>query len=343
MPQNLQTHTLHVKGMHCKACVFLIEDNLKDAPGVASVKADLGRLEVEVSGNLGDDAQKIADELTPLIQKNGYTLMVEKEEEKKGWADFWYAIPIAVLFILCFLLLQKAGLVNLITTSNVTYGTAFIVGLIASVSTCLAVVGGLVLSMSANYAKEGSRSKPQLLFHIGRLGGFFLLGGLIGAIGSTFHLGATGNLVLSVVVGLVMLVLGINLLEVFDFAKRLQFALPKVFAKHTINKASTATHAFAPLLIGIATFFLPCGFTQSMQVYTLSTGSFIKGALTMLAFALGTLPMLSLLFFSSFSIAQKSWKGIFFKTAGLIVMILALFNLINALVVTGVIDPIFNF
>jgi sulfite exporter TauE/SafE/copper chaperone CopZ len=338
-----KTFTFHVKGMHCKACVFLIEDNLKDAPGVTSVKADLGRLEVEVSGNLGDDAQKIADDLTPLIQKNGYTLMVEKEEVKKGWADFGYAIPIAVLFILCFLLLQKAGLVNLITTSNVTYSTAFIVGLIASVSTCLAVVGGLVLSMSANYAKVGSRSKPQLLFHIGRLGGFFVLGGLIGAIGSTFHLGATGNLVLSVVVGLVMLVLGINLLEVFDFAKRLQFALPKVFAKHTINKASTATHAFAPLLIGVATFFLPCGFTQSMQIYTLSTGSFIKGAFTMFAFALGTLPMLSLLSFSSFSIAQKSWKGIFFKTAGLIVIILALFNLINALVVAGVIDPIFNF
>jgi sulfite exporter TauE/SafE/copper chaperone CopZ len=336
-------YTFYVKGMHCKACVFLIEDRLKDAQGVTSVKADLGNMNVQISGNLGDDAERIAVELTPLIQANGYTLLTQKDAGKKNWSDFFYALPLALLFIFLFFLLQKAGLTNLISSSSVTYGTAFVVGLVASVSTCLAVVGGLVLSMSANYAKEGSRSKPQLLFHVGRLGGFFLLGGLIGAIGSTFHLGSTGNLVLSVVVGLVMLVLGINLLEVFDFAKRLQFALPKVFAKHTISKASTATHAFAPLLIGIATFFLPCGFTQSMQVYTLTTGSFIKGGLTMLVFALGTLPMLSLLSFGSFSVAQKSWKGIFFKTAGLIVIILALFNLINSLVVAGVIDPIFNF
>jgi sulfite exporter TauE/SafE len=63
----------------------------------------------------------------------------------------------------------------------------------------------------------------------------------------------------------------------------------------------------------------------------------------MFTFALGTLPMLGLLSFGSFSIATKSWKGIFFKTAGLVVIILALFNLINALVVAGVIDPIFNF
>lgn len=338
-----QTYLFHVKGMHCKSCVILIEDNLKDAPGVISVKADLGRCEVVVSGSLGNEPLKIAEELTPRIQQHGYTLSVEKEQSNKGWSDFMYATPIALVFIAGFILLQKAGLVNLVTTSNVSYGTAFIIGLIASVSTCLAVVGGLVLSMSANYAKEGDAWKPQMLFHIGRLGGFFILGGLIGVLGSSFHLGLTGNLILSSIVGIVMLLLGINLLEIIHATKRLQFTLPKVFAKHTINRASTATHALAPLLVGIGTFFLPCGFTQSMQVYTLTTGSFIKGALMMVTFALGTLPVLTLLSFSSFNIAQKSWKGIFFKAAGLVVIILALFNLINALVVAGVINPLFNF
>lgn len=340
---DVQTYTFHVKGMHCKSCVLLIEDNLKDAPGVIAVKADLGRCEVTISGNLSDEPFKIAESLTPRIKEHGYTLSVEKEQTNKGWSDFIYAVPIALICIAGFVLLQKAGLVNLVTTSNVGYGTAFIIGLIASVSTCLAVVGGLVLSMSANYVKEGSTRKPQLLFHIGRLAGFFVLGGVIGALGNSLHLGLTGNLILSIIVGIVMLILGINLLDIIHATKRLQFTLPKVFAKHTINKANTTTHAFAPLLIGIGTFFLPCGFTQSMQVYTLTTGSFIKGALTMLTFALGTLPMLSLLSFSSFSIAQKSWKGIFFKTAGLIVIMLALFNLINALVVAGAINPVFNF
>lgn len=339
----MTTFTFHVNGMHCKSCVLLIEDNLKDAAGVTAVKANLARCEVIVSGDLGDEPLKIAQELTPRIQSHGYTLSIEKEQKNKGWSDFVYAISIALVFIVGFVLLQKAGLVNLVTTSNVGYGTAFIIGLIASVSTCLAVVGGLVLSMSANYAKEGSVGKPQLLFHLGRLAGFFILGGVIGALGSSFHLGLTGNLILSIIVGVVMLILGINLLEIFHATKRLQFTLPKVFAKHTINRASTATHVLAPLLIGIGTFFLPCGFTQSMQVYTLTTGSFIRGALTMFVFALGTLPMLALFSFGSFSIAQKSWKGIFFKTAGLVVIVLALFNLVNALVVMGVIDPVFNF
>ena len=109
---------------------------------------------------------------------------------------------------------------------------------------------------------------------------------------------------------------------------------------HGLKKAN---HTLTPLLVGIATFFLPCGFTQSMQIYTLSTGSFWKGGLTMLAFALGTLPVLALLSFSSLGIHKKAQSGVFFKTAGLIVIFFGIFNLINTLVAAGIINPIFNF
>jgi len=80
-----------------------------------------------------------------------------------------------------------------------------------------------------------------------------------------------------------------------------------------------------------------------MQVYTLSSGTFFHGALTMGAFALGTLPVLALLSFSSLSIHKKMNSGIFFKTAGLVVILFALFNIINSLVIIGVMSPIFNF
>jgi len=80
-----------------------------------------------------------------------------------------------------------------------------------------------------------------------------------------------------------------------------------------------------------------------MQLYTLTTGGFLQGGLTMFAFAFGTLPILALISFSSFSIQKSSKAGVFFKTAGLIVIMFALFNLINSLVVIGIIPPVFNF
>ena len=180
------------------------------------------------------------------------------------------------------------------------------------------------------------------MFHIGRIVSFFILGGVIGAIGSAFTLSTTATFVLGLLIAIVMLILGINLLDTFHWAKKLQPSMPKFIAKYA-HGLSKFNHSLTPLIVGIATFFLPCGFTQSMQLYTLTTGSFLNGGLTMLAFALGTFPVLALISFSSYSIKNNSKSGIFFKTAGLVVILFALFNLINSLVVIGLLPPVFNF
>ncbi len=339
----MKTLTLHVTGMHCPACPVLIESELNDLPEVTRAKASLKNNDVEVAGDFGDKTlEHVARDLTEVLKQHGYTLSPEKRQHPVHWQDFTLAIPIAGAFIALFIILQKLGIVNLVTTSNVTYGTAFVIGLIASVSTCMAVVGGLVLSMSANFAKEGDKIKPQLFFHIGRLVSFFVLGGVIGTLGSAFQLGATGAFLLSFVVAIILLILGINLLDVFPWAKKLQPTLPSFIGRH-INELKGVNHTLTPVLLGIATFFLPCGFTQSMQIYALTTGSFWTGALTMSAFALGTLPVLALLSFSSLSIHTKTRSGVFFKTAGLVVIFFGFFNLINSLVAAGLIAPLFSF
>ncbi len=343
MTTQTQKYTFHVHGMHCKACILMTESELGDLSNITQVKSNLKNHSVEVVGDFGNKTpEQIAEDLTIPLKRHGYTVSVEKQVKERKWTDFKIAVPIALGFAVLFVVLQKIGLISLVGGGKVTYGTAFIIGIIASLSTCMAVVGGLLLSMSATFAKEGDKIKPQLMFHGGRIVSFFILGGVIGALGAAFTLNTSATFTLSLIIGIVMLILGINLLDVFPWAKKLQPSMPKFIAKHA-HGVSKFNHTLTPLLVGIATFFLPCGFTQSMQLYTLSTGSFLKGGLTMLAFALGTLPVLALISFSSFSIQNSSKAGIFFKSAGLVVIMFALFNLINSLVVIGVIPPIFNF
>ncbi|MEK7585177.1 MAG: sulfite exporter TauE/SafE family protein [Patescibacteria group bacterium] len=341
--QTLKTYRFHVNGMHCNSCVVLTESELGDLPEVTMAKASLKHLSVEVTGTFGDKApEHVARDLSEVLKPHGYSLSLERVAHSAKWSDFRLAAPIAAAFILLFIVLQKLGIVNLVTASEVSYGTAFIVGLIASVSTCMAVVGGLVLSMSANFAKEGDKVRPQILFHLGRLVSFFILGGAIGALGSAFQLGQTGTLVLSLLVAIVLLILGLNLLDIFPWAKKLQPTLPSFLGKH-VQGLKKVNHILTPLLIGVATFFLPCGFTQSMQIYTLTTGNFLTGALIMSTFALGTLPVLALLSFSSLGVHKKAQSGVFFKAAGLVVIFFGLLNLINALVAGGIIPPLFSF
>jgi sulfite exporter TauE/SafE/copper chaperone CopZ len=340
---NTQKYIFHIHGMHCDACVLLTESELQELPNITSVKSSLKNHSVEIVGDFGDKTpEQIAEELTVPVRSHGYTISVEKQIVQKKWSEFKIALPIAIGFIVLFIVLQKIGLVNLVNSGNVTYGTAFVIGIIASLSSCMAVVGGLLLSMSATFAKEGNTKKPQIMFHLGRIVSFFVLGGAIGAIGSAFTLNSSVTFVLSFVIGIVMLILGINLLDTFPWAKKFQPSMPKFIARraHSVAKFN---HTFTPLLVGVVTFFLPCGFTQSMQLYTLTTGSFLTGGFTMLAFALGTLPVLALLSFSSFNINNGPKSGIFFKTAGLIVILFALFNIISSFAAIGLIPPIFNF
>ena len=329
--------------MHCHACVALVESELGEVSEISNVRASLRHLSVEVTGNFGDkEPEHVARDLSEVLKPHGYILSLEREKHRAKWSDFKIALPIALAFAVLFVLLQKIGIVNLVNVGHVTYGTAFMIGIIASLSTCMAVVGSLVLSMSATFAKEGDQVRPQLMFHGGRIVSFFILGGVIGMIGSAFTLNTSATFVLSLIIGIVMLILGINLLDVFHWAKKFQPSMPKFIAKHA-HGVSKFNHTFTPILVGVATFFLPCGFTQSMQLYTLTTGSFLQGGLTMLAFALGTLPILALISFSSFSIQNSSKMGIFFKTAGLVVIMFALFNLINSLVIISIMPPVFNF
>jgi len=61
--------------------------------------------------------------------------------------------------------------------------------------------------MSATFAKEGDKFRPQIMFHLGRIVSFFVLGGVIGAIGSAFTLSALASFILGLVIALVMLVM----------------------------------------------------------------------------------------------------------------------------------------
>lgn len=328
--------------MHCNSCVLLTESELSEVKEVSRVKASLKNTSVEVVGDFGDkDPEHVARDLSAVLEPHGYTLSLEKQAHAVTWSDYKIAVPAALAFILLFVVLQKLGIVNLVNISKVSFGTAFVVGLVASVSTCMAVVGGLVLSMSANFAKEGDKIRPQIMFHAGRIVSFFVLGGLIGLLGATFQPGIIGMFVLNIVVALVLIVLGLNLLDTFPWIKKFQPTMPSFIGKR-IHGIKNINHTLTPLLVGVATFFLPCGFTQSMQIYSLTTGSFWAGAVTMLAFSLGTLPVLALLSFSSLGIHKKTQSGVFFKAAGIIVLFFGALNLLNSFVGAGFLPPLFN-
>ena len=200
----------------------------------------------------------------------------------------------------------------------------------------MALVGGLVLGASARFSAENpgasklQKFKPHLLFNLGRIISYFIFGGLIGWAGSFFQLSTSVLGILTIVVGMVMLILGGQLVDIFPILKKVSFTLPKSVSKIFGIKDQTN-----PALLGASTFFLPCGFTQAMQLYAMSTGSPVTGALTMGVFALGTAPGL-LGVGGLTSIVKGTIARYFFKGAGVVVAMLAIFNISNGLNLLGI-------
>ncbi len=332
--------SVRIGGLHCKACEILNEQNLGELPNITSVNVNHrdGVAEISYRGDkpnlaiikqaIEDGGYKFKGEIKNSENEEGVKLNgtpdcdLPSQNKKANW-------PLIILsLILAYWLIGKLPLGDAsgLLKGEFSLSLAALVGLVAGFSTCLALVGGLVFSLSASYAKdhpEASRFQkfqPHLLFNLGRVLGFFVLGGVLGLAGQTFKLSSFFNGILTVVVGLVVLILGLKLLDVSSALNKLDFSLPK--------KLGGKIKANNPIILGALTFFLPCGFTQAMQIYALNSGSFINGGLTMALFAIGTLPGLLGIGGIVSLVSQKKSRW-FFKLAGGIVILFAIFNLQN--------------
>jgi sulfite exporter TauE/SafE/copper chaperone CopZ len=326
-----------VKGMHCRSCEILIEENLKEVAHVHSVESNYrtGEVTIHYQGAVPD-----FNLIKRVVKEAGYEVGTagslpffsgdKQEYIKLGWA--------AVVLLVLYLVLKSLGL----TTINVTpdlgspsFGLIVMIGLVAGFSTCMALVGGLVLGLSAKFAEDHPQAtstekfQPHIFFTIGRVLGYAFLGGLLGALGTVLRFSAWTNGLLTLAVGLVMLVMGLQLINIFPRLNKFKLALPKSLSKALgiTNKTKVYSHE-QTMLLGALTFFLPCGFTQAMQLYAISTGNFAYGALVMGLFALGTAPGL-LSIGGLTAVVRGSFKAGFFKVAGLAVIFFALFNLHN--------------
>lgn len=224
-------------------------------------------------------------------------------------------------------------------SDDMSYALVFVIGLVASISTCMAVTGGLLVAVAAKYNEASEsltsiqRLKPHIYFNAGRVISYTLLGGAIGALGSALTLSPEINGLLTIAASAVMILLGLQMLRLLPSLTRFMPTMPKAFSHriHDLAERETKGGAFA---LGAATFFLPCGFTQALQLYVLAKASFATGALTMLAFSLGTLPaLLSLSAVSSF--ATGGFQKSFLKLAGAAVVVLGVLNIQYGLVLTG--------
>jgi len=335
--------TLYVSGMHCGACEVLLDKKISKLDGVKSAKASLSDSKIEISYQKGHppNVQALNSQFSDL----GYTFTENPiGQAKVGQLEIAQALVIGIIFIIAYVIIEDSKIFAQFSLSNEsTLPAFFVIGLIASVSSCAALVGGVLLSMSKQWNQlyggkdENKRALPFALFNIGRLVSFTVLGGLLGVIGSIFQISLRMSSVLIIGVSIMMVILALQILGV-SWAKKIRFGFPK-FLSHYASNEQNFKGKYMPFTIGAMTFFLPCGFTLMAQTVALTTGNFFLSALMMLSFAIGTLPMLGFLSFSSVKFQKNAtFSGTFNLLAGVFILLFSIFNVNAQLNVLGVVS-----
>lgn len=217
----------------------------------------------------------------------------------------------------------------------------FFTGLITGGLTCLAVQGGLLATTIAEREQERlqegikqGNAKPILYFLSAKLIAYTILGFLLGGVGSFFTLSLGAQAIMQFAVAIFMIGTALNLLNVHPFFRHFVIQPPK-FLTRLVRNQSKSKDAFAPALLGAFTVFIPCGTTQAMMALAIASGSPVYGAAILFAFILGTAPLFFLLGYFATKLGDAYHRK-FFRVAGVAIILLALYNLTGALVLSGV-------
>lgn len=328
----------YVRGTNCKSCEIIIERELKNVPGIESVSVSHKKRTIDIDAVDGHELS--VERLNELLDPHGYHIGKKDRAVQEKRPINWKRVGgVLVLAAAMYILLSRLGILRFSPTAAEPAGFVgvFMIGLIASVSSCTAVVAGLVAAVSGAVAKEQEkltrreRLTPHALFNIGRVAGFFLFGAAIGLVGGAFQPSPTLNGIFVIVVALLMLAIGVNLLELFPTPV---LGMPKWLA-HKVHDLAESKDKKAPIILGALTFFLPCGFTQSMQLYALSLGNPLSAGMVMAVFAFGTAPVLFGIGGLTATSSGQVLKRVTFA-AGLIVLVLGASNIMNGLALLGV-------
>ena len=336
-----QEHIYHVSGMHCASCEILVEKDLLKFKGIKSVEASVNNSKVVVEY---EGSRPPIKDLNRIFKKHGYTFSDEPmaTEKTSPKNQTFNTVVIALALIIGFFILIRSGLNSLVSVnSNSALITYFFFGILAGLSSCAALVGGLILSMSKQWIEKYSDSasttkkmEPHLMFNAGRLASYAFFGGILGILGGTLKISLTWTSLLVMAVSVLMIMLALQMLGVRSL-QRFQISLPKFITRRVADE-SKFQGRYMPLVMGALTFLLPCGFTLTAQGLALLSGSFWQGALIMFFFALGTTGPLLAIGLSSVKFSQNPNRTQrFLKVAGIVVLVFALYNINAQLNVLG--------
>lgn len=340
MSTRIVTKTILIDGMTCVSCENKIDRKLTGTQGIESVKVSFSDGIAVVTY----DSEIITlTQMEEIIENLDYRVKQPDELVKKKM-DFGNLAGIAIIIYAVYLLADHFGVTQILNAfptakEGMGYSMLFVIGVLTSVH-CVAMCGGICLSQCIP-KKEGespnklSALRPSILYNLGRVISYTVIGGIVGLLGSVISFSGSLKGIVQIIAGVFMVIMGLNLLNIFPWLRKLNPRMPKIFAR----KIYAQKKSNSPLYVGLLNGLMPCGPLQAMQIYALSTGSALTGALSMFLFSIGTVPLM-LAFGALSSLLSRKFTNRIMSAGAILVVIMGVFMFNNGISLSGINIPL---
>lgn len=315
-----------IYGMHCASCEKLITKEVTKIKGVKEFKVSYNSGKATINATPKAYARvlrkikSLGYSVKDNIMNDSYGLTISVNVNSLKQFSLIAALVIVVIGGLW--LMQNS--VGFSIPAEASYALLFITGLMVGFH-CIGMCGGFLMSCSTK-----GRTKAVLTYGIGKLISYTVIGGLFGFIGSLIEFTPLIRGIAGVVAGLFLMTYGLSNLG-FGFLKRIRIPMPARLNRFIAKKSDKNKPFITGLLNGL---MIACGPLQAMYIYAAGTGNMIQGALSLLFFGLGTLPvMLSFGFLTSYISSKATHKII--RASGALMIVLGLLMLNYGLALTG--------
>jgi len=216
--------------------------------------------------------------------------------------------------------------INLLTIISIAF--------LGSFGHCIGMCGGIVLAYSSikiePQSSKVSKSIAHLLYNLGRVLTYTILGAIFGALGGVATFSNTANGILLIIAGVAMVLAGLSLMGKIKFLTVIEHSISSSsFYKNSFQKILHSKSNMSFFLLGMLNGLLPCGFVYFFAITAASTASPLYGALVMFIFGISTIPaMFSLGFLSSLASAT-SFRNMMMSLSSVAVIVYGLFTLYN--------------
>ena len=300
----------NVSGMTCRPCEDTILETVLATQGVIRASVSYWNAEVKITY----DPDIVSEQrLREILTQIGYPPC------EKAYAGLLTELLTAAAVLLMVWLLPQLPLPAIPQAeAGASLLFLFFVGLVTGTH-CICMCGGILLSQTSSADLRGKHRPAWRSFweyQAGRLTISTALGALFGAAGGILRYSTKLKSMIFTLCGIAILFIGLCMWGIFPMLRRVQAQIPSICR---MPKNSLRMSKHIPFIVGVLNGLLPCAASGAMWLYAASSGSLLRGAVSMLVWCLGTLPLMSVFTLAGRVLPQKGLR--FFERISVILML----------------------